>query len=61
MVTRQEFIMKMFHDDFCIKIYYSILYCEQILNVYVQDMLLKYCTTYECMIKMNNMYQNILE
>ena len=61
MVTQQEFIMKMFYDDSCIIIYYSILYCEQILNVYVQDMLLKYGTTYECMIKMNNMYWNILE
>ena len=42
MVMRQEFIMKMFYDDFCITIYYLILCCEQIFNVHVQDMLLKY-------------------
>ena len=42
MVIRQEFIVQMFYDDFCITIYYWILYCEQIFNVYVQDMLLKY-------------------
>ena len=38
----QEFIMKMCYDDSCIMIYYLIIYCEQILNVHVQDMLLKY-------------------
>ena len=42
MVTRQEFITKMFYDDSCIIIYYLIIYCEQILNVHVQDVLLKY-------------------
>ena len=42
MVTHQEFIMKMCYDDSCIMIYYLIIYCEQILNVHVQDMLLKY-------------------
>ena len=42
MVTQQEFITKMFYDDSCIMIYYLIIYCEQILNVHVQDMLLKY-------------------
>ena len=42
MVTRQEFITKMFYDNSCITIYYLIIYCEQILNVHLQDMLLKY-------------------
>ena len=37
------------------------MYCEQILNVHVQDMLLKYLIIFEHMIKMNNMYLNILE
>ena len=34
---------------------------NKILNVHVQDMLLKLLITFECMIKMNNMYSNILE
>ena len=42
MVMRQEFIMRMFYEDSCIIIYYLIIYCEQILNVHVQDVLLKY-------------------
>ena len=42
MVIQQEFITKMFYNDFCITIYYLIIYCEQIFNVHVQDMLLKY-------------------
>ena len=41
MVIQQEFIMKIY-DDFCITIYYLIVYCEQIFNVHVQDMLWKY-------------------
>ena len=37
------------------------MYCEKILYVHVQDMLLQYLITFEHMIKMNNMYFNILE
>ena len=37
------------------------MYCEYILNVHVQDTLLKYLITFEHMIKMNSMYLNILE
>ena len=42
MVIQQEFITKMFYDDFFLTIYYLIIYCEQIFNVHVQDMLLKH-------------------
>ena len=31
------------------------------MNVHVQDILLKYWITYECMLKMNNIYQYVLE
>ena len=37
------------------------MYCEQILNVHVQDMILQYSITFKHMIKMNNMYLNMPE